>query len=537
MPNESGLDLNDLEAMERILQLRLDTARREAVRTQLQRHLTSAQTVRDAGILTGVPPASIFSPLTPDAPVPPAGPATGAGSLVGETTPVTRLEDVPSATLRQLAVSFREGHLTSLSVTEYLLAHIAKHDGSLQAIVTPLTKRALSAARRADEAFAEGVDLGPLQGIPYLAKDLLAVPEAPTTWGISRHEHRVLDGTAAVVERLDQAGAVLLAKVSMGELAMGDVWFGGTTKNPWDLSEGSSGSSAGSAAGLAAGYAPLAIGSETMGSILSPSARCGVVGLRPTFGRVSRFGAMPLSWSLDKIGPMTRSAADAALAFSVLAAKDPRDPVSREAPFPWPPQGSVRDAALKLRVGVPRNLLENPPESLHAFLNAFRTLGGDAKAIDDLPSVSLESMMTLLMVEASSQFDDMVRDGSLDGLVSQDENAWPTHLRAAQYVSGVDYLQAQRMQRHIRDALTTLFGSVDVLVTPSTDGSAMLAGNGAGFPALSLPVGRGPEGRPLGSVALLGRADFEHEPLLLGVAIEELEGPLVLPPAFRDSAS
>jgi Asp-tRNA(Asn)/Glu-tRNA(Gln) amidotransferase A subunit family amidase len=298
------------------------------------------------------------------------------------------------------------------------------------------------------------------------------------------------------------------------------------------VEEGSSGSSAGSAAGVAAGLCAFAIGSETMGSILSPAERCSVVGLRPTFGRVSRHGAMALSWSLDKLGPLTRSVEDAALVLTTIAGVDPADPATREAPFPWDPDADPT----ALRVAAPPAALDDPDPALAACLADLEALGVSVER-RDLPDLPTGPIMTLLMVEASAAFDELVRGDGMDALVRQTPDAWPTLLRAARFVPAADYVQAQRLQRRARDEVAELFRSFDLILTPGTDAAAMRLGNAAGAPALSLPCGRGEAGRPLGNVALLGRPFFEHQPLALAHALQRRRGPLAAPPAFAADAA
>lgn len=519
------VDAADLAAAERVLLLAFDERRREHLADALQPHRRGVAAMRALAFPNAAAPASVFEargaadPLPP--PRPPVGPGAGFGRAPGGS------DGTPFLTVAELAAALRAGTLTSRELTETYLARIERHDPTLRAVITPLPDRALAEADRADRERADGIDRGPLHGVPYLAKDLLAVPDGPTTWGAAPYREQRFDGTAAVVERLAEAGAVLLGKASLGALAMGDVWFGGTTRNPWEVAQGSSGSSAGSAAGVAAGLCAFAIGSETMGSILSPAERCSVVGLRPTFGRVSRYGAMALSWSLDKLGPIVRSAEDAALVLTEIAGVDPRDPATREAPFPWDPEAE----ASALRIGVPRDAWTEPTPALASFLETVRDLGGTAGPVD-LPDLPTEPIMTLLVVEAAAAFDALIRGDGADALVRQDAEAWPTLLRAARFVPAVDYVQAQRLQRLVRDRMARLFRDVDVLASPGTHGPAMLLGNGAGAPAATLPCGRGDDGRPPGNVALLARPFFEHQALALAHAVQGRQGPLPVPPGF-----
>lgn len=516
---------SDIEAAERLLLLAYDERRRTHLPEALAQHQRGVEAVRALSLPNALAPASVFDARSSQDPLPPPAPPDPAVAGFGRTP--ASADDAVHGTIGELARALREGKLTSRAVTEAFLARIELHDPTLHALVNVTPERALAAADRADDDFAAGIDRGPLQGVPWLAKDLLALPDAPTSWGAAPYREQRIDGSAKVIERLDAAGAVLLGKASLGALAMGDVWFGGTTRNPWNLDEGSSGSSAGSAAGVAAGLATFAIGSETMGSILSPAQRCRVVGLRPTFGRVSRHGAMALSWSLDKLGPMTRSVEDAALVLTAIAGHDARDPATREAPFPWSAGAQVEG----LRVGVPRDEHEETPDALRVALEALTDAGARVAPID-LPDLPTQPVMTLLMVEASAAFDELIRGEDADRLTRQGPDAWPTLLRAARFVSGADYLQAQRLQRRIRDELATLFGRIDVVATSGVHAGAMLHGNAAGAPALTMPVGRTDAGATIGNVALLARPFFEHLPVAAGRALERAFGPLPVPPGF-----
>lgn len=525
MPEDDASTQFDFPAAERLLLLAFDERRRQHLDGALARHHEGIDAMRALHLPNDLAPASVFSARADVHPLPPPAPPVPTVRGFGRTA--TSPDQAAGLTIGELAPAFRAGALTSREVTDAFLARIERHDPTLHAVVTVTAERARAAADRADREFAAGIDRGPLQGIPWLAKDLLALPEEATTWGAAPYREQRIDVTASVIERLDEAGAVLLGKASLGALAMGDVWFGGTTLNPWNLDEGSSGSSAGSAAGVAAGLAIFAIGSETMGSILSPSQRCHVVGLRPTFGRVSRHGAMALAWSLDKIGPLTRSVEDAALVMTAISGHDARDPSTREAPLPW----SADASAHGLRIGVPREEHDDPPEELERALAVLADAGATIAPVD-LPDLPLQPIMTLLMVEASAAFDELVRGEAADLLTRQDADAWPTLLRAARFVSGADYVQAQRLQRRIRDAVARRFEVVDVIVSSGVHSRAMVLGNAAGAPALTMPAGRIADGTPTGNVAILARAFFEHQAIAVGRSLERAAGPLPLPPGF-----
>jgi Asp-tRNA(Asn)/Glu-tRNA(Gln) amidotransferase A subunit family amidase len=516
--------LEELQAAENLFALNFEPHHRSQLPKAVRQHQDAATAVRELNLPNELAPASVFA-ASPARGLPQGTPATWQPKPAAE-KPLHE-EDIPYASIDTLAAALRRGDITATALARLFLSRLEAHQPTLLATATLLPERALKQAAAADAALARGDDLGPLHGIPYLAKDLLALPEGVTGWGATPYRDQHLDETATVIGRLDAAGAVLLGKASLGALAMDDVWYGGQTKNPWDLEQGSSGSSAGSASAVSAGLVPFAIGSETMGSILSPSMRCHVAGLRPTFGRVSRHGAMALSWSLDKLGPIARSARDTHLVLSAIHGRDARDDSSVDAPLPWPEAADVH----AITVAAPQDALDAPTAAMAAFLEQAATLGIEVKPVQ-LPDLPSAAIMTLLMVEASAAFDALVRSPQMDALVRQNDTSWPNLMRAARFVSAPDYVQLQRLQRRIRDEMDALFETVDVVVTPSGHDAAMLLGNAAGVPALGVPTTLAPTGQDDSSVALLGRAFHEHALVALADAIESARGPLGRPPGF-----
>jgi Asp-tRNA(Asn)/Glu-tRNA(Gln) amidotransferase A subunit family amidase len=406
------------------------------------------------------------------------------------------------------------------------IARLRRLDPVLHAVVTFTEERALAAAERADREIASGHDRGLLHGIPWGAKDLLAARGYRTTWGSVPFKEQVIDDDATVVERLEQAGAVLVAKLALGELAWGDVWFGGMTRNPWKPEQGSSGSSAGSASATAAGAVGFAIGSETLGSIVSPCTRCGATGLRPTFGRVSRHGAMALSWSMDKLGPIARSVEDCALVFHAIHGPDGRDASVVDAPYRWEPQQDVK----KLRVGYVRSLFEAKPdegrEEQHdldlASLEELRKLGIELHPIE-LPSVPVEPLRLILTAEAAAAFDELTRSGKDDQLVRQIEQAWPNVFRQGQTIPAVAYLQANRVRTLAMREMARLMADLDAYVVPSFGGINLLLTNLTGHPAVVLPNGFRKDGTP-GSLSFVGRLFGEGEVLAVAKAYQDATG-------------
>jgi Asp-tRNA(Asn)/Glu-tRNA(Gln) amidotransferase A subunit family amidase len=380
------------------------------------------------------------------------------------------------------------------------LGRLKKYDPRLHFVITLTEERALKQAADADREIAAGKYRGPLHGIPWGAKDLLAVKGYRTTWGAAGFEQQMFDYDATVVQRLDAAGAVLLAKLTMGALAQGDLWFGARTRNPWNPKQGSSGSSAGSASAVAAGCVGFAIGTETLGSISSPSTRCGTTGLRPTFGFIPRTGAMALSWTMDKIGPICRSVEDCALVMSSIYGPDGQDRSVKEAAFNWDAEFNWK----KLRVGYLKSEFDMPvlePEASDERKRDFKRDTYDAKygqaALDVLRKmgVQLIDVTPVLGAEAAAAFDDLTLSGRDALLTGQQSFDWPNSFRKARFYSAVDYIQAQRARTLAIDAMAKLFSEVDVVVTPS--GGAQLSGtNLTGNPAVIIPNGMRGEDAP-----------------------------------------
>jgi len=372
----------------------------------------------------------------------------------------------------RLAALLRARKISSLELTKLYLRRLKRYDPLLRCVVTLTEELALQQASRADEELAAGLDRGPLHGIPWGAKDLLATAGIRTTWGAAPYREQVPDQDATVVARLAEAGAVLVAKLSMGSLAWGDVWFGGKKRNPWKPVEGSSGSSAGSGAAAAAGLVGFAIGSETWGSIVSPCTRCGVTGLRPTYGRVSRHGAMALSWSMDKLGPICRAAEDCALVLQAIYGPDGQDPTVVDAPYDWPP--APRDSRHPLqgmRIGYLHRAFERerPTRALdQAVLDARRALGAELLPLE-LPAYPIQAMSLILDVETAAAFDDLTRSNQDDLLTRQQEHAWPNHFRRARFIPAVEYVQANRLRALVMRAMAELMEKVDLYVAPTDD--------------------------------------------------------------------
>jgi Asp-tRNA(Asn)/Glu-tRNA(Gln) amidotransferase A subunit family amidase len=426
----------------------------------------------------------------------------------------------------QLAELVRARRVSSMALTEMYLERLRRLDPTLHCVITLTEELAMAQATRADRELADGIYRGPLHGIPWGAKDLLAVRGYPTTWGATPFKEQFFDENSTVVKRLDEAGAVLVAKLTMGALANGDVWFGGTTRNPWDPEDGSSGSSAGPASAVAAGLVGFAIGTETRGSILSPCTRCGATGLRPTFGRVSRYGAMALSWSMDKIGPVCRSVEDCALVFDVIQGPDGHDETVINMPFNWVSDRNPRD----LRVGYLRSAFETKPQQEDrqewyelnlATLESVRSLGIDLVPIE-LPDLPINAMGFILVAEAAAAFDDLTRSNLDDTLVRQDETAWPNRFRTHRAVPAVEYIQANRVRRLAMREMARILDGIDVYLSP-TFGDNLRLTNLTGHPAVVVPNGFRADGTPT-SVTFCGNLFRDSEAMLLARAYQEATG-------------
>ena len=492
----------DFASAERLMQVEMSAAERaEAVgnwRTSMAAVVERRVGPRRVPLGEADVPATVWNPLTMRAqetvsahsPAVPHDAAMDASlkfvSQGDVATPPT--EDAALAFSRVLDLSrwIRERRLTSERLTRVYLARLKQHDPQLKCVITPCEEHALQQARAADAEIAAGNYRGPVHGIPYGAKDLLDTAGIPTTWGAEPFRNRVPTTDAAAIRLLSEAGAVLIAKLSLGALALNDVWFGGQTKNPWVLEEGASGSSAGPASAVAAGLVAFAIGSETQGSIISPSMRCGVTGLRPTFGRVPRTGAMTLSWTCDKLGPMARSVEDTVLVLAALSAYDAGDMASVSAPLNYDGAASVKH----LRVGYfPKWMNEAPATAVDRNALAMLQKAGAQLVAVSLPDWPYDSLNVILFAEAAAAFEDITLDHRVDGMRMQTPEAWPNTFRQSRFLSAVDLVQADRLRRKVALQMHRLMHEVDVLLVPSLRDEMMVISNFTGHPSLTVPAG------------------------------------------------
>ena len=473
-----------------------------------------------------VPPALVFDPVLPGMKVvPPPGPSRM--SRIAAPAAPKNIEDVAFHSVRQLAELVRTRRVSSVALTEMYLGRLKRYDPLLKFVISLTEDRAMAQAREADREIAAGKYRGPLHGLPWGAKDLFCAKGYRTTWGAGGFEEQRIEDDAEIVRRLDRAGAVLVAKLTLGALAMGDVWFNGTTKNPWKPEEGSSGSSAGSASATAAGCVAFAIGTETLGSISSPCTRCGTTGLRPTFGRIPRTGGMSLCWSMDKIGPICRAVEDCALVVEALNGPDGKDDSVRDVAFHW-------DAALdirKLRIGYLKEDFEKDPKAEDdeddngkksrerrleqqkidfAALDVLRNKLGLKLTPVKLPDFPYQHLLPILTAEAAAAFDDLTRSGRDKLLTAQKKGDWPNIFRAARFVPAVEYVNANRARTLGMRKMAELFQEVDVIVCPTSSSQQLIATNLTGHPACIVPDGFRQDGTPT-SITFLGNLYREDQ--------------------------
>jgi Asp-tRNA(Asn)/Glu-tRNA(Gln) amidotransferase A subunit family amidase len=455
----------------------------------INRNLTSYETLRKIDVPLDTEPATAFHPAPPGKKFN----ATRTRRTMSKVDPpkFSSIEELAFSPVTQLAELVRTKQVSPVALTRMYLERLKKYGPKLLCVVTLTEELALKQAEDAEREIKRGKYRGPLHGIPCGIKDLFATKGIKTTWGAEPYRDQMIDYDATVVERLRDAGAVLVAKLSMGALAMGGRWFAGMTRNPWQPDEtttGSSGSSAGSASATSAGLVGFSIGTETLGSIVSPSSRCGVTGLRPTYGRVSRYGAMGLSWTMDKIGPICRAVEDCALVLDAIYGPDSRDITVGDVPFNWNPERSLS----QLRIGYVKEEFDNGnDEQKSMYKVALDALRGAGVKLDpiELPKFSAQSLRIILNAEAAAAFDDITRDGRVNQLSGQAPSDWPNSFRTSRFIPAVEYLRAQRARTLLIREMDKLMSNWDVFVSPAPGSASLLITNLTGHPAVVAPCG------------------------------------------------
>jgi Asp-tRNA(Asn)/Glu-tRNA(Gln) amidotransferase A subunit family amidase len=492
------IEKTTLECGELLTGVDFDAAESELMLGAVNANREHYDAIRRVPLASETQPAFTFRPPRPNVAGHAAPNSEIAITKVAGPRPSGAIEQLAFAPAAKLGALIATRAVTSTDLTRMDLDRLKEFDTLLKCVITLAEPLALEQAARADADVKAGRIRGPLHGVPYGIKDLFATKGIRTTWGAKPYEEQVFDYDATVVERLRDAGAVLLAKLTTGELAIGDLWFGGRTRNPWNPEMGSSGSSAGPAAAVAAGLVGFAVGTETGGSIVSPASTCGVVGLRTTYGRVSRYGAMTLRWTLDKVGPLARTVEDCALVLNAIYGPDGRDETVADLPFSWTSPPSLNG----LRIGYVAHEFERAPEGastedrarwpahrdvLGAALDVIRNTGVALDAVD-LPTLPAQAIYSILNAEAGAMFDDLVRSGRVRELAGKGPNNRANQLRAARYIPAVEYIRAQRVRTLLIQHINAIFERVDVFLSPASSASVTMA-NLTGHPAVVVKAG------------------------------------------------
>jgi Asp-tRNA(Asn)/Glu-tRNA(Gln) amidotransferase A subunit family amidase len=511
---QDTITIKDIRSAEKLIRLHFTEAKEDSLLGMVRYRAGLYDAMHQASLDNSVPMTMFQSPLLPfmhlrekQIPV--------KFNIPSEVHLPFNRNDLAFYSISQLASLIKNKKISSVELTKFFIDRLKKYGDTLQCVISITEDIAMNAAKKADKEIASGKYRGLLHGIPYGLKDLFAVRETKTTWGAKPYENQVIDNDSYVYTKLQEAGAVLVVKLTLGALAMNDYWFGGRTKNPWNMMEGSGGSSAGSAAATVAGLVPFALGTETYGSIVSPSTTCGATGLRPTFGSISRSGAMTLAWSLDKIGPICRSAEDAAIVFNYLHGTDGRDASAVNMPFNYKNKVDIS----KMKIAYARNYF-NRSDTLgneNAVLEVFRKAGAKLIPIDfpDSGVYNLNIMSIVIGAESSAAFDEFTRSGLDDEMIRQGKNEWPNSFRASRFIPAVEYINANRHRYQLMQKVNEVIQKYDAIICPFAIGNQGAITNLTGHPAISIPTGFNIKNMPTG-ITLIG--NLYDEATLLEIA-------------------
>jgi len=502
---------------EKIIGIEFTDAQRDSMIDELNDQLKNYENIRKIHLENSTPSSLLFNPIP-------------KGFIIDKTQrPLkfsdysyikmpAKIEDLAFYSVGELAYMIKAKKVTSTQLTRMFLDRLKRIGPKLHCVISLTGERALKQAKIADEEISKGKYRGMLHGIPFGVKDLLSSKTYKTTWGAAPYKDQLIDEDAVVIKKLEDAGAVLCAKLSMGELAMDDVWFGGLTRNPWDTTKGSSGSSAGSAASVSAGLLPFAIGTETWGSIVSPSTICGVTGLRPTYGRVSRTGAMALSWSMDKIGPICRNTEDLAIVFNAIQGIDGKDKTLYDAAFNYQPKVDLK----KLKIGYLKSAFDKKYQfhlNDSLALKKLEELGAHLIPIE-IPSIATNDIAIILTAEAGASFDELTRSHKDDILARQFKGAWPNIFRGSRFIPAVEYINACRIRYLLIQEMQKLMQKIDVYLAPSLEGDNLLLTNLTGNPCVVVPTGF-VDKSTLSSISFTGRLFDEGKLIAVAKAFQD----------------
>lgn len=476
----------DIKAAQNIFGADFNAAQIDSMLPLLLDQLKNFEAMRKVNLPNSVPPAYTFNPV-------PVGKSFShiknsfKVSDYSKTQKPASIDELAFYSIGKLAELIRTKKISSVELTQFYLSRLHKYAPMLHCVITFTDSLALAQARQADKEIAAGHYRGLLHGIPYGIKDMYSTRQYPTTYGTPPYRQQLIDENATVVNKLTEAGAVMLAKLSLGELAMDDVWFGGLTRNPWDTAHGSSGSSAGPASAVSAGLIPFAIGSETWGSIVSPSTVCGVTGLRPTFGRVSRYGAMALSWTMDKVGPLCRNAEDGAIVLNTINGYDPKDAATTKVPFEYNPDVTIK--GLKVGYFIDDFAQDTIAKKFNeATMAKLKEMGAELIPLH-LPALPVNDMAILLVCEGAAAFDALTLNHKDDQMVQQNRDRWPNIFRAAHFIPATEYIRANRLRWLLVQQMDSLMNKVDVCLAPGLAGDNLLVTNLTGYPSVTVPNG------------------------------------------------
>jgi Asp-tRNA(Asn)/Glu-tRNA(Gln) amidotransferase A subunit family amidase len=514
---EKKIAKENIHHAEKIIGIDFNDAERDSMLDNLNEQLESYQKIWALNLANHIPPSISFNPVPVGFKFEKNQKPLKYSNYSSAKFP-SNMDELAYYSIGELAHLIKTKQITSTQLTKYFLERLKKFSPKLHNVIALTEERALAEAKKADEEIAKGKYRGMLHGIPFGVKDLLSTKKYKTTWGATPYKDQLIDEDATVIKKLNEAGAVLTAKFTMGALAWGDVWFGGMTRNPWDTTRGSSGSSAGSASAVSAGLIPFAIGTETWGSIVSPSTVCGVTGLRPTYGRVSRTGAMALSWSMDKIGTICRNSEDLAIVFNTIYGADGIDQTLFEAPFNYNPKVDFS----KLKIGY----LKKDFDGKYPFhyndslaLKKLQELGAQLISIE-LPDIPINDISFILSAEAAAAFDELTRSNKDDLLVRQVKNAWPNVFRSSRFIPAVEYINANRVRYMLIQEMQKLMEGVDLYISPSWVGGNLLLTNLTGHPSVVVPNGFSERGTPT-SFTFIGKLFDEGTIIAVAKAFQD----------------